>query len=255
METQKFNSEDHFDFLKWQKKQKRGKIAAGILIVTFGFIYLLNEIGYSMPKCFFSWQIFLIGLGIVLLIKHSFSKGWIVLGIGSLFMINEFYPNTINTNIIWPSIIIAFGLGLIFKRHKYKKCENKWKKYKHFNQQNLQDYSEDEFVDSVAIFGGVSKNIVSKNFKGANVSNIFGGTELNLLNVEFEEQAIIEISCVFGGVSLIVPSNWQVKSELNSIFGGIEDKRIINPNESIDHKILILKGDCIFGGVDIKSFK
>ena len=118
METEKFNSEDHFDFLKWQKKQKRGKITAGILIVSFGIIYLLNEIGYTMPKYLFSWQIFLIGMGIVLLVKHSLSKGWIVLGIGTVFMINEFYPNTINTNIIWPSIIIAFGLGLIFKRHK-----------------------------------------------------------------------------------------------------------------------------------------
>ena len=255
METEKLNPEEHFDFLKWQKKQKRGKIAAGILIVAFGIIYLLNEIGYTVPKYFFSWKIFLIGLGIVLLFKHSFSKGWIVLTIGTAFLINDIYPHCLNTNLIWPTIIILFGLGLIFKRHKHKKCDNHWKKYKHFNHQNLKDYSEDEFVDSVAIFGGVTKNIVSKNFKGANVSNVFGGTELNLLNVEFEDQAIIEISCVFGGVSLIIPSNWQIKSELNSIFGGIEDKRIINPSDSIDSKILILKGDCVFGGIDIKSFK
>lgn len=255
MEKQRFNTEEQHDFINWQRKQKRGKIASGILIVAFGVVYLLNEIGFKIPKCFFSWEMFLIGLGLILLIKHRFTKGWIAFGIGGTFLVNEFYPNTINTNIIWPSLIIAFGLGLIFKRHKYKKCENKWKKFKHFNQQNFQDYSEDEFVDSVAIFGSVTKNIVSKNFKGANISNVFGGTELNLLNVEFDQQAIIEISCIFGGVSLIIPSNWQVKSELNSIFGGIEDKRIMNPNENIESKILILKGDCIFGGIDIKSFK
>jgi predicted membrane protein len=255
MNNHSLNPEEEHDFISWQKRQKRGKIAAGILIVAFGVVYLLNEIGIVIPKCFFSWQIFLMGLVIVLLVKHRFAKGWIVLGIGTAFLMNEIYPNSINTNLIWPSIIIAFGLGLIFKRHKHKKCDNRWKKYKHFNQENFKEYSEDEFIESTAIFGGVTKNIVTKNFKGANVTNVFGGTELNLLNVEFEQQAIIEISCVFGGLSLIIPSNWQVKSELNSIFGGIEDKRIMNPNEEVDSKILILKGDCIFGGIDIKSFK
>lgn len=255
MNNQSLNPEEQHDFVKWQKRQKRGKIAAGVLLVAFGVVYLLNEIGLAIPKCFFTWQIFLMGLGIVLLVKHRFTKGWIVLGIGAAFLINELYPHTLNTKLIWPIAIIFFGLGLIFKRHKHKKCDNHWKKYKHFNQENFKEYSEDEFIESTAIFGGVTKNIVTKNFKGANVTNVFGGTELNLLNAEFEKQAIIEISCVFGGVSLIIPSNWQVKSELNTIFGGIEDKRIMNPNENVDNKILILKGDCVFGGIDIKSFK
>lgn len=249
------NPQDQFDFIKWQKKQQRGKIAAGLLLVAFGVIYLLNEMGFTMPTCFFSWQIFLVGLGVVMLIKHKFRKGWIVLGIGVAFLLKEVYPDRVNINLIWPSVIIAIGLGLIFKRHKFKKCDNHWKKYKHFNQQSFQEFSEDEFINSTAIFGGVTKNIVSKNFKGATITNVFGGTELDLMHVEFEQQAILEISCVFGGVSLIIPSNWQVKSELNTVFGGIEDKRIINPSEDSTAKILILKGDCVFGGIDIKSFK
>lgn len=257
METNNLKPEEQFDYMSWQNRQRKGKITAGILLVAFGVIYLLREINVEIPEWLLSWQMFLIGLGFVILVKHKFRKllGWVLVILGKLMLWNEWYPDLINTSLIWPILIIVFGLGLIFKRHKIKKCDNHWKKYKHFHEQSFQDYSEDEFINSTAIFGGVTKNIVSKNFKGAIISNVFGGTELDLMNVDFEQQAIIEISCVFGGVSLIIPSNWQVKSELNSIFGGIEDKRIVSPSDNDDSKILILKGDCVFGGIDIKSFK
>ena len=38
MEKQRFNTEEQHDFINWQRKQKRGKIAAGILIVALGVV-------------------------------------------------------------------------------------------------------------------------------------------------------------------------------------------------------------------------
>ena len=56
-------------------------------------------------------------------------------------------------------------------------------------------------------------------------------------------------------VALIVPAHWQIKSELITVFGGMEDKRQMLQNSEIETKTLVLKGNCVFGGVEIKSFK
>jgi predicted membrane protein len=119
---------------------------------------------------------------------------------------------------------------------------------------NKGSVSEDDFVDSTSVFGGANKNIISKNFKGGDLVNIFGGTELNLSQADFTGTAIVELTTIFGGTKFIIPSNWSVKSEVVTIFGGMEDKRNIQGITDGSDKILLLKGTVIFGGIEIKSF-
>jgi hypothetical protein len=84
---------------------------------------------------------------------------------------------------------------------------------------------------------------------------IFGGAELNLVQAEIEGIVVLDMLAVFGGTKLLVPSHWQIRSELVSFFGGIEDKRP-NKNENSENppRILVLKGNTVFGGIEIKSF-
>jgi len=116
------------------------------------------------------------------------------------------------------------------------------------------NYSNEDFVDSTSIFGGAKKNIISKTFKGGDIVNIFGGTELDLTQADFTGTAIIELTTVFGGTKLIIPSNWSIKSDAVIIFGGIEDKRKMQTLSENAEKTLVLKGTVIFGGIDIKSY-
>jgi hypothetical protein len=115
---------------------------------------------------------------------------------------------------------------------------------------------QDDSLDSVTIFGGIKKNIFSKNFRGGEIVTIFGGTELNFTQADMPNRIELEITQIFGGAKLIVPPHWKIQSEdIVSIFGGIEDKRPPMPNTNYDqNKVLILKGTNIFGGIDIKSF-
>ena len=264
--------EDEHDYLSWQKSHRRGKVMAGILVVAFGIIYLINETGNPMPKWIFSLPMFLMALGLIVLVKHKFKKlgGWVLVIVGKVLLLNEFYPNMMNYDIIWPILIILLGIKLIFKP-KRSDHNNRWRRIKrhhhrHHNRhndhlcnpvafQNLDEISDNDFIDSVSFFGGITKNVVSKNFKGADIVNVFGGAEINLLQAEIETQAIVELTCVFGGVTLIIPANWQLKSELTTAFGGIEDKRQMNVNYDGDSKVVILRGNCVFGGIEIKNFK
>jgi predicted membrane protein len=115
-------------------------------------------------------------------------------------------------------------------------------------------FGKDDFVESTSIFGGAKKIIISKNFKGGDLVNVFGGTELDLSQADFTGTAVIELTTIFGGTKLLVPSNWSVKSDAVTIFGGIEDKRRMQTITEAPEKTLLLRGTVIFGGIDIKSF-
>jgi predicted membrane protein len=66
---------------------------------------------------------------------------------------------------------------------------------------------------------------------------------------------VLIVRAVFGGIEVIVPANWEVKSEVETIFGSTQDERSMRMHDSNgdNKKMLILRGSCVFGGVEIKS--
>ena len=109
-------------------------------------------------------------------------------------------------------------------------------------------------IVSVSIFGGVNKTILSKDFKGGDIVNIFGGAELDFTQADIDGRVYLDITQIFGGTKIIVPSNWQVVSDLAAVFASVDDKRIKSTASNVNGKILVLKGVSIFAGVDIRSY-
>jgi hypothetical protein len=97
--------------------------------------------------------------------------------------------------------------------------------------------------------------VLSKDFKGGESVCVFGGTEINLAQADISGRVAIEIVQVFGGTKIIVPGHWKIETEeLVCILGGLNDKRQLINTMTDQTKVLVLKGTCIFGGIDIKSF-
>jgi hypothetical protein len=118
---------------------------------------------------------------------------------------------------------------------------------------NQAQYRGDDYLDAVSIFGGVKKIILSKDFKGGEIVNVFGGAELDFTQANIQGRVVIDITQIFGGTKIIVPSNWQVVSDLAAVFASVDDKRI-NRGPLDNDKILVLKGVSIFAGVDVRSY-
>ena len=114
--------------------------------------------------------------------------------------------------------------------------------------------SVEDCVNATAVFGGVKKSVISKNFKGGEVVSVFGGTELNLTQADIQHPVVLDTTQIFGGTTLIVPSNWSVKSEVAAILGGVSDERMVAPTGYDPNKTLIIKGTALFGGLNIKSY-
>jgi predicted membrane protein len=244
-----------------EKARNRGRIIAGILLIFGSICYILDESKtFQFPEWFFSWKMFLITIGLIVGVKHNFKKfAWLVLIlIGLVGLIGQdFFPNFNIENYLWPIVLMVIGLIFIIKpKRKFHPSwhHHHWKNKERFKQQ-FSDASSEDYIDFNVIFGGIKKNIFSKDFKGGEINNVFGGSEINLTQADFTGTIRLEINNVFGGTKLIIPPHWQVKSELTTVMGGIEDRRTIQPSTGVAaDKIIILEGNTFFGGIDIRNF-
>ncbi|HEY4150003.1 MAG TPA: DUF5668 domain-containing protein [Chitinophagaceae bacterium] len=122
-----------------------------------------------------------------------------------------------------------------------------------FEDSKFKSEGADDYLDSVSVFGGVRKVIMSKNFKGGEATSFMGGTELDFTQADINGTVVLELTTVMGGAKLIVPGNWSVRNQVNAVFGGVDDKRNLHV-ASDPNKILLLKGTSVLGGLEIRNY-
>ena len=209
----------------------------------------------------------LVGLfiGIKVRFRHA---GWLIpFAVGAVFLLDRALPGLDFKQFITPVIIIAIGLAVIFRPKPMASCSGGRKnrsgpgtaltkqEFKgELDKWEAAMAGQSNVVDATAVFGGVKKNVVSKQFKGGEIVSVMGGTEINLTQADFDGKVIIETFNAFGGTKLIVPANWDVQSQVVAIFGGVDDKRKFNGTPVDANKVLYLSGTCIFGGIEISSY-
>jgi hypothetical protein len=231
-----------------------GRLMGGLVIVTVGVLLLAYKMGAGIPGWIFSWPMLLIGLGIYVGARHNFRDfGWIIpVAIGALFLVDRMYINIDLYRYFWPIVVIGLGLYLIFKSRRRTRGfdESRWGS-------DAPVSEHEDVIDCVTIFGGVKKNIISKDFRGGEAVTIFGGTELNLMQADSSQYMVLELVQVFGGTKLIVPPHWKIHAEeMVTIFGGLNDKRSMSAQTATpeETRVLVLKGTVLFGGIDLKNF-
>ena len=249
METSNpYNRGDQYTKPAAQSNNKfNGRAFAGLVVVIVGSALLVKQLGVPMPHWVISWPMFLIALGLYVGFKHSFQNmSWLILvSIGGVFLASEILDDFSLQRFFWPMFIIGIGLYMILRPKK--KEETFW---------GGDVTASENFIDATAIFGGVKKNVITKEFKGGDVTSIFGGSEIILAQADITGIAVLDVTAIFGGSKIIVPANWEVKTQdVTAILGGVEDKRTMVSNTQQDpNKVLVIKGLAMFGGIEIKSF-
>jgi predicted membrane protein len=248
------------------RKHRKGHshIWPGLLILGIGGLLLLRQVGFFVPDWIFTWQMLLIAIGVISGVKSGFRGGfWIIMiAVGAIFMYDRFVPELDLRRYMWPLILIGFGLLIILRpkghhrwRGKFREKFEKWEEsHRTIPIEESQNYAKEDFLDVTSVFGGVKKIIVSKNFKGGDITNFMGGTEVNLSQADIQGTVRIDATNIFGGAKLVVPASWAVKSEATAIFGGIDDKRDLHAIKPDPNKTLIIDGTCIFGGIEIRNY-
>ncbi len=272
--------------VKWKKYQHSpaGKVLAGIWVVIVGAVLLSRQMGVEYPTWLFTWPVMLMAIGVYIGARHLFcNPGWVItVVIGALFLCDSLTPDFQLSTYIWPILVILAGVFMILKPHRrphsfgrHRRHRQHWREHgydpvtgepihnpgttegiatEHWHNRKMrEETTQQDYVESIAVFGAVRKSVLSKTFKGGEIICVFGGAEINFMQADIQGRVELDITCVLGGAKLIIPAHWDVQPETMAILGGIEDKRQINANISTD-KILVLKGTTCLGGIEIKSF-
>jgi len=107
------------------------------------------------------------------------------------------------------------------------------------------------FVTSV--FSSIEKTILSKDFKGGKISNVFGSTELDFSNADLTGVAVLDISQAFGEVTLTVPGDWKIESDFSQLLAIVNDYRNDVYQTKNSDKVLMLKGFSVCAAVEIQN--
>jgi predicted membrane protein len=239
------------------------RIPGGLLLLLAGGFLLAREFDLGLPEWLFTWPMILILVGLFIGLKQGFrNPTWLILlFIGSTFLVDRILPGINLRPYIFPVILIGLGLAFMLRprRHAWRQCQNgRWSNNKRVQTDNNveEEYVADrsDFIDTTSVFGGIKKIVLSKNFQGGEITNIMGGSEINLSQADFKGRIYIDTTNVFGGTKLIIPPHWDVHSEVVAIFGGIDDKRQLNGTPLDPDKVIVIDGTCLFGGIEIRSY-
>lgn len=224
------------------------KLVLGLIFVALAVLLIVDNFNICpiyWGRYIFTWQTLLIAIGLIILPNPgSRTTGLVLIAIGAFFLTAKFYHFPISIwKLFWPSIILLVGLSLIFSSRR-----------SHWHPLRKGEVN-DNLIDDVSIFGGSEQKFTSKQFRGGKITNIFGGSTIDLTDANLEPGLnLIEILCIFGGSKLIIPTSWRIKVEVTSIFGGVSDKRKIPSELPEDAPELVIRGLVLFGGLEFKSF-
>ncbi|MDP3452973.1 MAG: DUF5668 domain-containing protein [Bacteroidales bacterium] len=226
-------------------------------IFIFAGIFILGRnlgwIEHSVYRIVISWQMLLIVIGLFSLIKRQTTTGLILMGVGGFFLLPHlFTTNYYSVRTFWPLVFVLIGVILLVRPKNAWGCSDRHRRYRPTQQGAVNN--ENGFVTSNNSFGSVRQLVLDPVFKGAVLTNRFGGTVLDLRHTTIEPgETFIDVDCAFGGIEIYVPHNWTVKTSVNSVFSGTEDKRYRGTDLSDMTYKLIIRGNASFSGIEIKS--
>jgi hypothetical protein len=221
------------------------QVVIGVLVVLVGVALLANTTGLYDTGPLLRWVPALFVLvAVYAMVVSRFENLFgplaiaLVAGTVQLVVLDAIQGATLVQ--FWPVLVVLFGLSVLAGRLRSRAAP-----------------VDGSVVDAVAIFGGVERTATSRAFRGATLTALFGGAELDLRDaaiVDADRPARITATAVFGDVEVIVPREWRVDLDVLPILGGAEDDR---PRRARDEGAapgavdLIVTGTALFGAVSV----
>jgi predicted membrane protein len=237
-----------FKHMRVRRGDFRGGFAWGGVILFVGVVLLLDHLGLiSAAGLWRFWPMILVLAGIVNILDEC-RRIWGVcmLVAGILLQLGQFGIVHVTWALLWPVMIIGVGLTLMWGSIKARKA----------GLGSGEVSTGPGALNELAIFSGVEKRIMGKNFRGGRLVALFGGIEIDLWQAEMEgDEVVLHIDAIFGGVEIRVPDTWMVSSEGQGIFGGYSDSTHLRPptDPTQTRKTLVIRGAAVFGGVEIRN--
>lgn len=223
-----------------------GSILWGLVLIVIGLIIGGNALEITNINIFFDgwWTLIIIIPCFIGLFKEREKTGNIIgllIGVALLLACQDLLEFDLIWKLLFPTILVIIGISIIFKDTIGGKVSKEIKK---INENKTGDN------ECCATFSSQNIKFDGEQFKGTNLTAVFGGIKCDLRDAIIEEDVVINTSSIFGGIDIYVPKDVKVKVKSSSIFGGVSDEKK-HSNNAESHTIYI-NSTCVFGGVEIK---
>ncbi len=216
----------------------------GLMVIAVGVLFTLDNLEIIDARDYLQyWPAGLVAIGMLKLYQaarsgHGWFGGLIFVSIGAWMLIERIVYFRIDAREVMPLFLVFLGGYMVWRgfggRSRSRGAE-----------------SEADF-SALAIMGGVLRRSNAQNFRGADLTAVMGGCEIDLRQASIAPggEAVIDIFAFWGGIDIKIPDDWTVVSRVVPIMGGIEDKT--HPPQNGD-KRLVLRGLLVMGGCAVKN--
>ena len=228
-------------------------LVPGVILVVIGTLFLLDHMGIlRVDSVWKFWPLAIVAVGCLKLAQpgeRALGIGFIV--VGALVQAHQLgFIAAFSWGTAWPFILIFAGVSLIWSRFEARKSPG-------LQGSISSGTTGGDTVNEYALFGGVERRVTVNNFRGGNVTAIFGGIELDFRGADIDGgEAVIYVEAVCGGIEITVPERWNVAFQVQSVFGGYSDETRASLPDVVGaapRKTLLLHGRAVFGGISVKN--
>lgn len=233
---------------------KRGALGFACWVLGMGVLLLVNNL-FHLNAGFWSlaWPSWLLMMGLFGGKKFSFTRLGFVL-LGSYFLVNNLgiMPFELGGEIIWPGLVILFGLSLLVDAlRKPKKPVFHIRKHDSNSNKTKCDCrnSKDSFQCDLSF--GENTHIVELPVLSRGEANCsFGELVVDLSGCEaVAEDCYIEANCSFGELVLLVPRRFVVNANNSTAFATVN---FSGHPDSTPTGVIRLEANASFGEVSVK---
>ena len=223
----------------------------GLFVIGIGLLFLIDNLGWlDLDLRIHILPTVLIGAGILKAMQTRSQSGVVIGGLmivaGSLILLKEMGLIYIGWNTLWPLLMIAAGIAVVFKSNINRSAASQP------SGSPLDKADGESVVDYTAIMGGFKHRITTQDFRGGEITAIMGGCDLDLRQSSINGDAVLNVFVLCGGITIKVPIDWTVVFDGLPIMGGFDEKTV-PPTGPGSGKRLIVRGSVIMGGMEVRN--
>lgn len=228
-----------------RRRGPTAQVVFGLMVVAVGILFTLDNFEILDARDFLQyWPAGLVAVGLLKLWHatrdgHGWFGGLMFVVVGTWMLIERIVYFTINARELMPLILVFIGGYMVWRGFGGHRRERESDGHSSFS--------------ALAIMGGVARRSSSQTFRGADLTAVMGGCEIDLRQASIEPgvEAVIDVFAFWGGIDIKVPEDWTVVTRAMPLMGGVEDKTR-SPQQS-GKKRLIIRGIVVMGGVAVKN--